>query len=154
MRHIGTGIIALTFAALSTGVGLAAEHSIPCKNLPSAVQTSSKEAVGNATVRNCVKEISGGKTTYEMETMRDGRSKDISFAADGRVLEIEEQVELDSLPSPVASAFKRASQGGTLGRIESVTHGTTVVSYEGVVIRNGKKSEIAFRPNGNSMKPD
>ncbi len=154
MRNIGIGITALTFGALSTGAALAAEHSIPCKALPSAVQAASHDAVGNGTVRNCVKDVSGGKTSYELETMLDGRSKDITFGADGSVLEIEQQVELDSLPAPVASAFKRASESGTLGRIESVTHGNTVVSYEGVVTRNGKKSEIAFRPNGASMKPD
>ena len=154
MKSVMLVFSSLLLAGLCTTTALATEHSIPCKTLPTAVQAKSKDAVGTGTVHNCVKDVSGGKTTYELETMLDGRSKDITFDSDGTVLEIEQQVDAASLPASVASAFHRAAEGGSLGKIESLTRGDKIVSYEGVVTRNGKRSEIAFRPDGASMKAD
>ena len=154
MKSVMLVFSSLLLAGLCTTTAMAAEHSVPCKTLPAAVQTKSKDVVGTGTVHNCVKDVSGGKTTYEMETMLDGRSKDITFDSDGTVLEIEQQVDAGSLPASVASAFHRAAEGGSLGKIESLTRGDKIVSYEGVVTRNGKRSEIAFHPDGASMKAD
>ena len=154
MKRMTSVFSALLLATLCTTTALAAEHSIPCKTLPTTVQAKSKDAVGNATVRNCVKDVSDGKTTYELETMLDGRSKDITFDSDGTVLEVEQQVDAASLPASVASAFHKAAEGGSMGKIESLTRGDKIVSYEGVVTRLGKRSEIAFRPDGASMKAD
>jgi hypothetical protein len=132
----------------------AAEHKVPCSTLPSAVQEKSKAVLDGATVQGCVKDVSGGKTTYEMETLKDGRGKDITFDASGAVLEVEEQVDESSLPAPVAASLRKAYSGGKLGKIESLTRGGVLVSYEAVVIRNGKSKEVAFRPDGSAMKAD
>lgn len=154
MKQLLSVFSALLLAGLCTTAAMAAEHSIPCKTLPTAVQTKSKDVVATATVHHCVKDVSGGKTTYELETMLDGRSKDITFDGTGNVLEVEQQVEASELPAPVASAFQKAAEGGSMGKIESLTRADKVVSYEGVVTHHGKRSELAFRPDGSSMKAD
>ena len=139
---------------LSVGrYAIAAEHSVACNRLPSAVQQKSKLILDGATVRECIRDISKGRTTYELETVKNGYSKDITFDSDGNVIEIE-QIDFASLPAPVAAAIQREKGAGPIGRIESVTRGGTVISYETTVTRNGKPHEIAFRPDGSAMKPD
>jgi hypothetical protein len=133
---------------------LAAEHSVVCNTLPSAVRQKAKLALDGATVRECIRDISKGRTTYELETVKNGYSKDITFDPDGNVIEIEEQIDFASQPPLVAAAIQRKKGAGPIGKIESVTRGGTVISYETTVTRDGKPHEIAFRPDGSAMKPD
>jgi hypothetical protein len=122
-------------------------HYLPqCNNDPNSYWT--------APVHGCVRDISNGKTTYELELLKDGRSRDVSFDSDGNILEVEEQIDLASLPKPVAEAIHKEAGTGHIGKIESLTRGGTLVSYETTVTRNGKRREIAFRPDGSVMKPD
>jgi hypothetical protein len=152
-----SGYRALPFAAvlvLCTHV-YAAEHKVPCNTLPAAVQQQSKVFLeGGATVRGCVKDVSGGTTSYEMELLTKGGGKDVTFSPTGDVLEIEEEVQRPALPAPVAAAFDKAAQGGSLGKIESLTRKGQLVGYESTVFTNGKHRELAFRPDGSAMKAD
>jgi hypothetical protein len=107
-----------------------------------------------ASVGRCVQEVSKGRTTYELETVKNGYSKDITFDPDGNVLEIEEQIDFASLPAPAATAIQTAKGTGSTGKIESVTRPGKAISYETTVTRNGKPHEIAFRPDLSAMKPD
>jgi hypothetical protein len=133
---------------------LASEHSVGCNTLPAAVRQESKLVPEGASIRGCVQDVSKGRTTYELETVKNGHSKDITFDPDGNVLEIEEQINFASLPAPVATAIKRTKGTGSTGKIESVTRAGKVISYETTVTRNGKPHGIAFRPDGSAMKPD
>jgi hypothetical protein len=133
----------------------AAEHPIACSTLPPAVQQHSKLVLDGAAVHGCVRDISSRKTTYELELLKDGRGRDVTFDSDGNMLEVEEQVDPASLPKPVAAAIqKEAGSTGHIGRIESLTRGGTLVSYETTVTQNGKRREIAFHPDGSAMRPE
>lgn len=48
-------------------------------------------------------ETENGQPEYEVAMTVNGRSRDVSFAADGRTLEIEQEVLGDSLPTAVRS---------------------------------------------------
>ena len=53
------------------------DQKIAMKDLPAAVRAAlQRESVG-ATVKRLSKEVEGGKTLYEVETIRDGRSRDL-----------------------------------------------------------------------------
>jgi hypothetical protein len=133
---------------------VAAEHSVACATLPPAVQQRSKLVLDGSVVRGCVRDISKGKATYEVELLKDGRSRDVTFDSEGNVLEVEEQIDFAELPKPVAAAIQKEVGSGHLGKIESLTRGGTLISYETIVTRNGKRHEIAFHPDGSAMKPD
>ena len=148
-------LIAVQLMLASFGqCAFAAEHTIPCSTLPPAVQQRSKFVLDGSVVHGCVRDISNGKITYELELLKDGRSKDIAFDSDGNILEVEEQVDLASLPKPVAAAIQKEAGIGHIGKIESLTRGGTLVSYETTVTRNGKRREIAFHSDGSAMRPE
>jgi hypothetical protein len=145
----------LTAALALSSCAYAAEHSVPCSTLPDAVQQRSKSLLEpGTTVHGCVKDVSAGKTTYEMELITPKGSKDVTFSPQGDVLEIEQQVDATALPPPVAAAFAKAASGGKLGKVESLTRQGQLIAYESTVVKDGKHRELAFRPDGTPMKAD
>jgi hypothetical protein len=145
----------LTVALALSSCAYAAEHSVPCNTLPDAVQQRSKSLLEpGTTVHGCVKDVSGGKTTYEMELLTPQGSKDVTFSPAGDILEIEQQVDPATLPPPVAAAFAKAATGGKLGKVESLTRQGQLIAYESTIEKGGKHRELAFRPDGTPMKAD
>jgi hypothetical protein len=131
-----------------------AESHVPCNTLPAAVLNQAKTEAGDATIHGCVKDKENGKITYEVETLKDGKSKDILMDASGTVLETEQQVEASSLPPAVSDAIAKAANGGKVGKIESVTREGAIASYETIIMENGHRREVAFSPQGAPVKAD
>jgi hypothetical protein len=145
----------LSAALAITSCAYAAEHSVPCNTLPEAVQQHSKSLIEpGTTVHGCVKDVSAGKTTYEMELVTPRGSKDVTFTPTGDVLEVEQEVDPSTLPAPVAAAFTKAATGGKRGKVESLTRQGKLISYESTIEKGGKHREVAFTPNGAPMKAD
>jgi threonine dehydrogenase-like Zn-dependent dehydrogenase len=148
---LATACFACVIAAASTAQ---AESHVPCNTFPAAVLNQAKTEAGNATIRGCVKDKENGKITYEVETLKDGKSKDIVLDASGSVLEVEQEVKADSLPPAVSDAIAKAANGGKVGKIESVTREGAIASYETTIMKKGQRREVAFSPQGDPVKAD
>ena len=140
-----------TLIALAVAVsGLsAADKKIQMKDLPPAVQkTVQAEEAKGAKIVGLATEVEGGKTMYEVETTVSGHSRDILVDATGRIVETEEETSISAVPAAVRSALEAR---GTVGKVETVTKGTTV-TYEAVVEKGGKKTEVAVTAAGKPIK--
>lgn len=131
---------------------LASETRVQMKDLPKPVQKTVQEQSKAAKLRGLSREVENGKTFYEAETTVDGKSRDILIDATGAIVEVEEATNLQSIPDAVQKAFKTAAGSGKILKVETVTRGP-VVSYEAVIQRGGKKSEVAVNADG-SIKKD
>ena len=145
------GIAALAFTGLL--IADQGERKIQFKDLPAAVQTAAKEQSRGATVRGYTKEIENGKPEYEVEMVSAGKTKDVSMDENGAILEIEQQVDLASLPAEAKAGLEKQAGHAKIVKVESVTRGSKV-SYEAVVLRGGKRSEIAITADGKPAKAD
>jgi hypothetical protein len=154
MRPTWTAAILALIATAAQLTAAQAEAHVPCKTLPAAVLHQAKVEAGDATIRGCVKDKEDGKLTYEVETLKDGRSRDMLFDASGTVLEVEQEVAAGSLPPAVSDAIARAANGSKVGKVESVTRGGVIASYETTIMKKGRRQEIAFSPQGNPVKAD
>jgi hypothetical protein len=125
---------------------------VPCHTLPDAVLSHAKAEAEGATIRGCVKEKEDGKLTYEVETVKDGRSRDILLDASGSVFEVEQEVTPDRVPAAVATA--KAAHGGKVGMIESVTRRDAIASYETTITSKGQRRKVAFTAQGVPVKAD
>ena len=143
-----------TAALIATLVAAQAETHVPCNTLPAAVLRQAKIEIGDATLHGCVKDQENGKLTYEVETLKNGKSRDILLDDSGSVLELEQEVAADSLPPAVSDAIARAAHGGKVGKVESVTRGGVIASYETTIVTRGRRGEIAFSPQGDRVKAD
>ena len=80
-----------------------------------------------------------------------GHSKDVLVAADGTVVEVEEQVVLDSLSADVKAGLQAKAGKGKILKVESLTKKGKLVAYEAKVDTGGKKSEVQVGPDGKPL---
>ena len=136
---------------LLAGTASAQEKKIKRSDLPPAVEkTVAAESTG-ATIKGFSTEKEKGETFYEAEMTVNGHSKDVLIAADGTVVEVEEQVALDSLSPEVKTGLQAKAGKGKLVKVESLTKKDKLVSYEAQVVTNGKKSEVQVGPDGKPL---
>src|SRR5882672_4182684 len=133
--------------ALSTAA-FTQEKKIQRADLPPAVEKTVAAQSQGATIKEFSQEIEGGKTLYEAEMTVSGHSKDISMDATGAIVEIEEQVALDSLPGAVKAGLQATAGAGKIVKVESITKHDKLVAYEAQVRTAGKKSEVQVSPDG------
>jgi uncharacterized membrane protein YkoI len=144
-------ILLLITATSLLNSAFGSEKPIKMKDLPPAVQKAVHEHTKGAELKGLSKEVENGKTFYEVETVVNGHSRDLLLDKTGTVVELEEEVALDSIPGLVRSAIEKKSAGGKITKVEMVTKGSSV-SYEAAITKNGKKLEVAVKPDGSSAK--
>jgi len=153
MTNIGARLAVLS---LITGLAIltiaqAQEKKLKRKELPPAVEKTVAEQSQGATIKGFSTEVEAGKTLYEVELTVNGHGKDISMDKDGKIVEVEEEVTMDSLPPQVKAGLTKAAGSGTITKVESLTKGVKLVAYEADVKNGSKRSEVQVGPNGNKL---
>ena len=153
MTHIRVrlGVLALItgFAILTTVQ--ADEKKIKREELPPAVEKTVAEQSQGATIKGFSTELDKGKRIYEVKLTVNGHGKDISMDKDGKIVEVEEEVAMDSLSPEVKAGLTKAAGSGTITTVESLTKGGKLVAYEAGVKNGPKQSEVQVGPNGNKL---
>jgi len=139
------------FAAVLTTAAFAQERKIQRSDLPPAVEKTVAAQSQGATIKGFSQEVENGQTLYEAELTVNGHSKDISIDATGALVEVEEQVFLDSLPAAVKAGLQAKAGTGKIVKIESLTKHENLVAYEAKVQSGSKKSEIQVGPDGKPL---
>jgi uncharacterized membrane protein YkoI len=139
------------FAALLATAAFAQEKKIQRADLPPAVEKTVAAQIQGATVKGFSQEVENGQTLYEAELTVSGHSKDISIDATGAIVEIEEQVSLDSLPAAVMAGLEAKAGAGKIVKVESLTKHDKIVAYEAQVHTGSKKSEVQVGPDGKPL---
>ena len=147
------GISLLTALLLAASMANAQEEKKVRRNqLPAAVEKTVAAESQGATIKGFSREVEKGKTYYEAELSINGHGKDILMDTKGNIVEVEEQVDLATLPQAVQDALNKAAGTGTIEMVESLTKNGKLVAYEGHVKRGNKRSEIQVGPNGEKLK--
>lgn len=136
---------------LLRGTASAQETKIKRSDLPPAVEKTVAAESAGATIRGFSTEKEKGQILYEVEMTVNGHSKDISMAADGSIVKIEEQVALDSLSPEIKAGLQAKAGKGKILKVESLTKKDKLVAYEAQVETNGKKSEVQVGPDGKPL---
>jgi uncharacterized membrane protein YkoI len=145
-------ILALLVVGLATlSVTYSQEKKIGRKDLPPAVEKTVAEQSKGATIKGFSTEVENGKKLYEVELTVHGHGKDISIDEQGNVVEMEEEVALDSLPTTVKDGLAKAAGKGTITKVESLSKGGKLVAYEAAVKTGTKKSEVQVGPDGKKL---
>src|SRR5580658_2151948 len=130
-----------------------AAAALTMKDLPPAVQKTAQEQSKGAEIKNISKETEEGKTHYEIETMVNGKHRDLEIDTKGVVTEIEEEIDVATVPPAARAAIGKKAVGGRVVMVEAVTSGGALVAYEGEYIdKNGRKREVRVKPDGTEVK--
>ena len=148
----------IKFSALALALGLfcsmanAQERKLKREQLPPAVEKTVATESQGATIKGFATEVEKGRRLYEVELTVNGHGKDISMDKNGNIVEVEEQVPIDSLPATVQDALRKAAGSGTMGVVESLAKNGKIVAYEAHVKTGPRRSEIQVGPNGEKLK--
>jgi hypothetical protein len=132
-------------------MSVAQEKKISRSDLPAAVEKTVAAESRGATIRGFARETEDGQLRYEAELMVNGHSKDVAMDASGAIVEVEEQVAMDSLPAAVKDGLQAKAGKGKLTKVESITKHDKLVAYEAQVMTDGKRSEVQVGPDGKPL---
>jgi uncharacterized membrane protein YkoI len=139
----------LVLLAAAAVIAVAAEKRVELKDLPPAVRKTVQDQTKGADIKGISVETEHGKTSYEVETMVNGKHRDLEIDAKGVVSEVEEETAIAAIPDVAKAAIGKKAMGGRVIMVETVTSGTTVVAYEAEYIdKNGRKREVRVKPDG------
>ena len=127
------------------------EKKIRRTDLPAAVEKTVAAQSAGATIKGFNEEKENGQTFYEAEMTVSGHSKDVLIDASGTVVEVEEEVALDTLSAEVRAGLQAKAGKGKIGKVESLTKKGKLVAYEAHVSIDGKKSEVQVGPDGKPL---
>ena len=142
----------LTVVAIS-GLAGAAPKSLQVKDLPAAVQKTVQDVLKGAEIKNISKEVEKGVTQYEIETLLKGRHRDFNVDAKGKLIVVEEEVDIAVIPAPAKSAIEKRVAAGKLKMVESVDKGDGVMLYEAsYTSKAGKNAAVLVKADGTETK--
>jgi uncharacterized membrane protein YkoI len=151
MNILRTTFIAILVGPLFAATDSAQEKKIKRSDLPPAVEKTVAEISKGATIKGLSAETENGKRTYEVEMVVKGHTKDVEVDPSGAIVEVEEEIALDSLPADVKAGLATKAAGGKILKVESLKKNGSLVAYEAKVMTAGKKSEIQVGPNGRPL---
>ncbi|HYK92026.1 MAG TPA: PepSY domain-containing protein [Acidobacteriota bacterium] len=123
------------------------------KKLPPAVQKTVEEQTKGAKIVGLSKEVEDGKTQYELETTVNGRTRDMLIDPNGKLIKVETQVDIATLPAAVQAEVKKSLGEGKVLHFESVTKEGKLTGYEASVQRAGKRVGVSMGPDGKLPPP-
>lgn len=146
----------LAIASIITGLALvsplrAQEKKIKREELPAAVEKTVAAQSAGAIIQGFSTELDNNKTIYEVGLMVNGHHKDISMDEQGNIVEVEEEVALDSLPENVKKGLVKTAGIGLIDKVESLIKNGKLVAYEAVVNDGPKHHEIQVGPTGKKL---
>ncbi len=145
----------LGLAALSTGANAAGEKKLTEQQVPKPVLEAFHKAYPHASNLKYEADRKGEKTVYEIEFKDQGIKREATYAAEGTLLETEEQVKPNTLPPTVTEALKKAHSHGTVEEAEKVMKPDGTVSGYEVEIKDGTQElEIHLDAAGKILRTE
>jgi len=129
----------------------AAEKKVQMKDLPAVVQQAIQAQTKGSQIKGLSKETEKGQTQYEVETVADGKSRDLTFDDKGTMIEVEQEIAMDSVPASARAGLEKQTAGGKITKVESVTRGG-VTNYEAAYTKGGKSREAMVSAAGSPVK--
>jgi hypothetical protein len=146
-------LLGATMAIVTATLVWAGEEKVPIDKLPKEVVKAVEAKFPKIKMEKAVKSTTDGKTTYEVTLKSGAYGIDVTVTAEGKITQIEKEMAFKDLPMPVLGAFQLRYRGtATVKRVEELTKGDKVVSYE-ILIETGKKTlEAYFEPGGRFLQ--
>jgi hypothetical protein len=151
IRRARVFVASIFIPVLLTVPAVAQEKKLQKTDLPAAVQKTADEQAKGATLRGYSSEKEDGKTIYEVQLLVNGKNRDVSIDASGAVIEVEDTVEMDSLPAAVQDGLKKKAGKGKILSVETLAKKGKLVAYEAVVQEGTKKHEVQVGPDGKPL---
>ena len=125
------------------------EERVSWEQLPAAIQKNLSEHASDVT--EIEKDLENGKVVYEVAVEVDGKETEFTYDAEGKVLEIEEEITLAEAPAPVRTVILALAFGGKVEEISRETEAGRV-AYEAEIERKDVNLELLMDAQGNVLE--
>ncbi|QGJ71014.1 Hypothetical protein PBC10988_27170 [Planctomycetales bacterium 10988] len=123
-RMLGVAVLGLCTASLSAGE----EQQVQMSQVPTAAWDAASKAAEGVRFTQAAMEMEQGKKVYELSGKNfEGCQYEVDVTADGKVLEVEQQITIDEVPATVRRAIERRAQQFQAKKIEK-----SIRPYQGV----------------------
>lgn len=123
--------------------------------VPQAVIDAFEKAFPNAKPSEFETETFEGRAVYEVEYKENGKEYELLYSADGILVQTEEEIDVKSLPEPVAQAVNKAYPEATIKEAEKLMKPDgTLTGYEVEIKTEGKKIELELDVNGKILRTE
>ncbi len=122
--------------------------------LPAAVAAAFEQANPTLEIVEFEREELDGNVVYEIETRTGEFEKDFVYLEDGTLLQIEEEIAVESLPEPVLAAVMAAHPGAEVDEAEMITTGDVVGYQVDVEVAEDQKFELLVSPDGQILSSE
>ena len=137
--------------ALCLGTALA-DKTLALKDLPADVQKTVQAELKGGQIRNIGKETEHGVVQYEVETMLNGKHRDFNVDTKGKLLVVEEETTIDSIPAAAKAAILKKAGSGKLGMVENFMRDGETMYEAAYTSKDGKKHEVLVKADGTETK--
>ena len=122
------------------------------KDVPESVLSAFSKAYPKAIVKTYSRETRDGKICYELESKDATTKRDIIYAANGDVMEIEEAMKPSDLPAVVKATLTKNYPNAKITAAEKLIKGT-MVQYESTIKVGSNTIDLLFSDAGQLVKP-
>ena len=147
-----TFILCGAVVELAAGCASTREHDVTLDQVSEPARATINKETAGGQVDKITQEIERGKKVYDVEATVAGKHMEYLIAdANGELLGTEVPIEFSQLPEPVRTAAEKyfgTTNGFTV--MNGVEYGETHYEIEGM--KNGKKVEVTFDPEGKRGK--
>ena len=120
---------------------------------PAPVRAAIRRELRGGKCGEIYKSTEEGATEYEVEITRDGKSRQVTFDARGKIVYQAEPVALADTPEAVQSTLKGQLSEARLLHIDKALEDGKV-TYEVELAKAGKHQALSIRPNGQILPAD
>ena len=125
------------------------ENTPSDQEVPFAVLEAFKKAYPEAVNVKFEEEVNNGEPVYEVEFIDQGVDIEASYLADGTLIQIEQEIQLEELPGAVTEAIMEAYPDAILIEAEKIMAADgSVRSYEVEIEDDDVELELHLDPNG------
>jgi hypothetical protein len=143
-------ILAAAFALCAAAAP--AGKKLTVQDLPQAVQKTVQAELKGGEIKNIDKEKEHGVTQYEVETVLNGKHRDFEVDINGKLLVLEEETSIDSIPAAAKASILKKVADGKLGMVESFIRGGETLYEAAYTTKAGKKRELLVKADGSETK--
>jgi hypothetical protein len=128
----------------------AGEEKVALDKVPAKAQEALKKLAGSAKITEVSKESEGGMDVFEAKWTIDGRLHEAAVAADGTLVDTEEQMDVKDVPEAVRKAAAAQFPGVAADKV-TYTKAVKII-YEAEAKVDGKDREVKISPTGEVAK--
>ena len=147
-RTLAILIAIVALAASAVGAG----KKLTLKDLPAAVQKTVQDQAKGGEIKSISKETENGVEQYEIETIWNGKHRDLNVDTKGNLLVVEEETAIDGIPAAAKAAIEKKAAGGKIGMVELFIRGSETMYEAAYTGKDGKKREVLVKADGTETK--